>query len=118
MAGQEPYNAFYAISMQHDICYRDSETKEGKHVCDDEMLKDLDVLEPKGIRETVGRKLVRTIIGTKRKLGWGIEWSNELADELHKPIRKKFKKRKVFASSTDAIWTADFRKAIKVSSIF
>ena len=76
------------------------------------------MLEPKGIRETVGRELVRTIIGAKRKLGWGIEWSNELADQLHKPIRKKFKKRKVFASGTDAIWTVDFRKAIKVSSIF
>ena len=76
------------------------------------------MLEPKGIWETVGRELVRMIIGAKRKLGWGIEWSNELADELHKPIRKKFKKRKVFASGTDAIWLADFQKAIKVSSIF
>ena len=51
------------------------------------------MLEPKGIREKIDRKLVRTIIGTKRELGWGIiEWSNELADELHKPIRKKFKR--------------------------
>ena len=40
-------------------------------------------------------------------LGWGINWNNELADELHKPIRKKFKKRSVFASGTDAIWTAN-----------
>jgi len=30
-----------------------------------------------------------------------------LADELHKPIRKKFKKRHVFASGVDAIWAAD-----------
>ena len=65
------------------------------------------MLEPKGIREKIDRKIVRTIIGTKRKLGWGIEWSNELADELSKPIRKKFKKGRVFASGTDAIWTAD-----------
>ena len=35
-------------------------------------------------------------------------WSDALADELHKPIRKKFKKRRVFASGVDAIWTADF----------
>ena len=56
------------------------------------------MLEPKGIRERIDRKLVRSIIGTKRKLGWGIiEWSNELADELHKPV----------VSATDAIWTAD-----------
>ena len=105
LAGQEPYNAVNVISMHHDICYQDNETKEGKHACDDEMLKELGVLEP--IREKIDRKLVRTIIGTNRKLGCRIELSNELADELHKPIRKKFKTRRVFASSTDAIWTAD-----------
>ena len=71
LAGQEPYNAVDAISMRHDICYRDDETKVGKHACDDEMLKELDVLEPKAIRERIDRKLVRTIIGTKRKLGGG-----------------------------------------------
>ena len=36
-----------------------------------------------------------------------IEWSNELADELHKPIRRKFRKRRIFASGVDAIWSAD-----------
>ena len=71
------------------------------------MLQELDVLEPRGIREKVDKKLIRTIIGAKRKLGWGVEWSKELADELHKPIRKKFQKRRVSASGTDAIWTAD-----------
>ena len=96
--------------MQHDICYRDNNTKEGKHECDDRMLRELDVLQPKGIREKIDRKLVRSIIGKKRKLGWGIdnvEWSDELGDELPKPIRRKFAKRRVFASGVDAIWTAD-----------
>ena len=121
--GQEPYNAVDAISMRHDICYRDNgDTKEGKHACDDEMLKELDVLKPKGIREKIDKKLVRAIIGKKRKLGLGIEekrdvndddnvndieWSNELANELHKPVRKKYPKRRVYASSVDAIWAAD-----------
>ena len=67
-----------------------------KNTCDDdEMLQELDVLQPKVIHEKIDRKLLRTIIGTKRNFGWGIEWSNELADELHKPIRKKFKKKSV-----------------------
>ena len=57
--------------------------------------------------EIFNRKLVRSTIGKKRKLGWGIEWSYELANELHKPIRRKFNKRRVFAPSTDAIWTCD-----------
>ena len=83
---------------------------------DDEMLKELDVLEPKGIRETIDMKLVETIIGAKRKLGWGIiEWSYELADGLHKPVRKKFKNRRVLVSGTDAIWTADLVDMQRVS---
>ena len=107
LPGQEPYNAVDAISMRHDICYRGNGTIEGKHKCDDIMLQELDVLQPHGFREKIDRKLVRIIIGEKRKLGWGIDWwSNEL-DELHKPIRKKFKKRRVFTSGVDAIWAAD-----------
>ena len=31
----------------------------------------------------------------------------QLADELHKPIIKKFKKRKVYSSFRDNIWGAD-----------
>ena len=49
LAGQELYNAADVISMQHDICYRDNETKVGKYLFDDKMLKELDVLEPESI---------------------------------------------------------------------
>ena len=45
LAGKEPY-AVDAISMRHDICSRDNEAKEGKHACGDEMLQELDVLDP------------------------------------------------------------------------
>ena len=107
LPGQEPYNAVDKISMHHDICYRDHDDKEGKLRCDDKMLKDLAVLKPRGIRERIDKNLVQKIIGMKRKRGWGIQWTNELADELHKPIRRKFKKRMVFAKSVDDIWTAD-----------
>ena len=88
--GQEPFNAVDAISMRHDICYRDhGDTKGGKHDCDDIMLKELDVLEPKNIREKIDKRLVKSIIGVKRKLGLGvIEWSDPLTNELHKSVRK------------------------------
>ena len=106
--GQEPYNAVDAISMRHDICYRDNDTKDGKHKCDDVMLKELDTMQPNGFREKIDRREVRSLIGTKRRLGWGVPaWSNELANELHKPIRKKFKKRRVYVKGVDKIWAAD-----------
>ena len=33
--------------------------------------------------------------------------NEQLADELHKPIIKKFKKRKVYSEFNDNIWAAD-----------
>ena len=60
------------------------------------MLQELGVLELKGIRGKIDRKLVLEI-----------EWSNGLADELHHPIRRTFVNRQVFAIDVDAIWSAD-----------
>ena len=112
LSGQEPYNAVDTISMHHDICYRDHTSKAGKQNCDDEMLKELKVLKPKDLRERIDKKVVQGIIGTKRRMGWGIQWSNELADELHKPIQHKFQKRKVVSKTVDDIWTADLVEMI------
>ena len=35
--------------------------------------------------------------------------SNQLANELHKPVRKRLEKRTVFAKQINGIWTADFQ---------
>ena len=109
VSGQEPFNAVDKISMRHDICYRDhGNTKGGKHDCDDTMLKELNVLEPKNIREKIDKRLVKSLIGAKRKLGLGvIEWSDPLTDELHKPVRRNFQKRRVVAYKSNDIWAAD-----------
>ena len=70
------------------------------------MLAELNTLVPKGRREKVNRQLVRSIIGLKYRLGLGI-WGNQLANELHKPVRRRFDKRTVLAKQVDDIWTAD-----------
>ena len=100
---EEPYNAVDDISMRHEICYRDSDTPAGKRECDRKMLAELNALVPKGRREKVDKQLVRSIIGLKHRVGLGINWSNQLTNELHKPVRR----RTVFAKQVDDIWTAD-----------
>ena len=40
-------------------------------------------------------------------MGLGIDWSNQLANQLHKPVRRRFDKRTIFAKQVDDIWTAD-----------
>ena len=90
--------------MRHDICYRDNPA--GKSECDRKMLAELNTLVPKGRREKVDRLLVRSINCLKHRLGMGV-WSNQLANELHKPVRKRFDKRSVFAKQVDDIWATD-----------
>ena len=65
------------------------------------------MLVPKDRCEKVDRHLVRSIIGLKHRMGLGINWRNQLANELHKPVRRRFDKRPVFAKQVDDIWTAD-----------
>ena len=83
--------------MRHDICCRDNDTPVGKRECDCKMLAELNALVPEGKRENVDRQLVRSIIGLKHRIGLGIHWSNQLANEFHKSVRRRFVKRTVFA---------------------
>ena len=67
------------------------------------MVKNLDNLNPNEM--TKWGKLARLIINSKQKLGFGFE---KLANELHKPIIRKFKRRKVnFGNFPNEIWSAD-----------
>ena len=106
LPGNEPYNAVGAISMRQDICYRDNHTSAGKRECDRKMLAELNALVPRGRREKVDRQRVRSIIGLKHRMGLGIDWSNQLANVVHKLVRRRFGKRTVFAK-VDNTWTAD-----------
>ena len=35
------------------------------------------------------------------------KWTDQLAEELHKPIKRKFGKRRVLSGGIDDIWSAD-----------
>ena len=69
----------------------------------------LEILKPKDMSIKINHELLRTIIGTKRKHhGSGVPgMSEELANELHKPVRKNFPKRRVISNHVDDIWAAD-----------
>ena len=51
---------------------------------------------------------------SKKVLGSGIE-NKQLANELHKPIFKKFKKRKIYSSYLDNIWGVDLEDTQVIS---
>ena len=51
-----------------------------------------------------------------KKTGSGISVNEQLADELHKPVIKKFKRRKAYARLKDNIWVADLAEMESLSS--
>ena len=74
------------------------------------MFNELNEYNPINKREVFDKKLVKILIRTSHKLGLGLDTKNnmqELAEELHKPSRKRFEKRKVIPKDIDEIWTAD-----------
>ena len=58
LPGNEPYISVDAISMRHNICYRDNDTSAGKRKCDRKMVEELNALVPEGRREKVDRQLL------------------------------------------------------------
>ena len=115
LPGNEPYDAVDAIYMRHDICYGDNDTPTGKRECDCKMPAALNALIPKGRREKIDRQLVRSIIGLKHRMGLVIDWNIQLANELHKQVRRRFEKGTVFAKQVDDIWTANLVEMSKFS---
>ena len=51
-----------------------------------------------------------------KKTGWGASLNEKLAEELHEPVIKKFKRRKVYARFQDNIWAADLAAMVSLSS--
>ena len=43
------------------------------------------------------------------------DWSQQLAEELHKPITRNFRKRRVISYGVDKIWAADLVEVQKYS---
>ena len=52
----------------------------------------------------------------EKKNGSGISVNEQAAEELHKPVIKKFKRRKVYARFKDNIWAADLVEMESLSS--
>ena len=75
--------------------------------------------------------MARNTISTKRKLGLGykgekknaqnltasIQWQEKLADELHKPIRRNFPKRRVIVHNVADFWCSDLVDMQKLSKL-
>ena len=110
--GYEPYNQIDEIAMHHDYNYKLADEGIGtRHEADKKMLDELKKVKTKGIREKIDYAIVKPIIWIKYKLGLGLQE----AKELHKAITRKFKRRRIFVSNINKIWSADLMDKQKLS---
>ena len=114
---EEPTGKTDAVSMQHDVDYSvcgnkpKSDQIKCKNEADRKMVKALDSIPWK--ERQWGHIVARNAIAAKAKLGLGVKkkedknWQKKLADELHKPIKRNFTRRRVIVNNIDEIWCSD-----------
>ena len=103
-------NEFDKACFQHDMAYGKSKDSI-KRTQSDKILRDKAfkiASDPKYDGYQRGLASMVYNFFDKRSIGSGITEPNyQLAEELHKPIIRKFKKRKVYSSFRDNIWGVD-----------
>ena len=109
----KPKNNLDELASRHDTCYS---TGENKNKCDRIMVNEInDIPYNQRPWSTFG---IKQIINTKQKLGLGIENDNKISsEELHKPKRKNYSRRKIIVNHIDEIFAADLVEMQKFSKI-
>jgi transposase InsO family protein len=102
--GYKGVNNLDRACMQHDIAYSQNSDTKNRNAADDVLAKVATEIATDENEPEYERKQARTvaaIMATKSRFGLG------LADELHKPLRRKFPRRRVQVLHKDEIWGAD-----------
>ena len=113
---QKPSGNTDAICAQHDVDYTLAKNLNDKHIADEKMIKSINELPYN--QQQYGTFLVKNIIQSKRKLGLGVENHNKiLSEELHKPKRKNYPRRKIVVNHIDEIFAADLVEMQKFAKL-
>ena len=113
----ENYWKIDSICSQHDVDYSLAKNLKDKHIADQKMTNAINKLPYK--EKQWGTFLVKNIILGKKKLRLGVnENSNKiLSEELHKPKRKDYPRRKIIANHIDEIFAADLVEMQKFAKL-
>ena len=114
-------NNLDSICKKHDIMYSIAENKglnskdikNRKKLADIQMIKEIDTIPYN--QRPYGTALVRGIINKKQQLGLSVNPNQILSQELHKPRKINFERRKVISNNIDHIWGIDLISMIKYS---
>ena len=112
-------NNLDSICKKHDIMYSIAENKgidskdikNRKKLADIQMIKEIDAIPYN--QRPYGTAIVRGIINKKQQLGLSVNPNQILSQELHKPRKINFTRRKVISNNIDHIWGIDIITMIK-----
>ena len=110
---QKPTGKTDEICSQHDVDYTLAKNLKDKHIADKKMIDSINKLPYN--QKQWGTLLVKNIIASKKKLGLGNNPNKILSQELHKPKRVNFERRRVISNHIDHIWGIDLITMIKYS---
>ena len=110
---QKPSGKTDEICAQHDVDYTLAKNLQDKHRADEKIINAINNLPYKD--QQYGTFLVKNIIKSKRKLGLGNNPNEILSQELHKPRKINFTRRRVISNYIDHIWGIELITMVKYS---
>ena len=126
--GYKGINELDKMCKLHDQFYNENKDIKDRNISDVALAHRADEIANDSNFDDVQRKDARLISGimkAKAHLGFGVKtnenkntkklekaswnksWNEELADELHKPVKRKFQRRQVLVNEIDDVWAAD-----------
>ena len=102
---EKPTGKTDKICSQHDVDYTLAKSLKDKHIADDKMIKSINELPYN--QQQYGTFLVKNIIRSKRKLGFGNFTMQDLSNELNKSTINKFERQKVIVNHINEIHSTD-----------
>ena len=107
--GYRGINELDSMCKLHDKFYNENSDTKVRNISDIALAHRADEIANNLMYDDVQRKdanFISGIMKTKAKFGLGV-WNEELADELHAPVRRKFKRRRVISYGVDDVWSCD-----------
>ena len=112
---KEPINIVDNAAYHHDICYsKHDDTKTRNEVCDKTMLSAMSGIVNPTLRDRIDKAIVGKFINANVNFGLGapikknnLKFTDDIAEELYKPVTRTFHRRRVNVNSIDEILAAD-----------
>ena len=107
----QKHDTMYSIAENKGLNSKD--IKDRKKEADIQMIKEIDDIPYK--QRPYSTAIVRGIINKKQQLGLSVNPNQILSQELHKPRKINFTRRKVISNHIDHIWGCDLITMMKYS---